>query len=457
MSVPEHRRAGVLARVGPGVAAAEPSTAVGACASSAARASTPAATRGQRPAGRPAGRRASTSMAARARLTPSAASSTATTTRPTQTRGIGTLTARRSGRGRGGCRPAPARPGRGRRPAARGWRSGPRGRGCASSPTGRGSTSSVCRKRTTNSVAVSAGGVATPASAAASSSSTQQATIPLRTSDAGQRGVVPLAVAAQRLAAGLERRAAGRGRAPAACPGARGRAGARRRRTDHGDEPAARASSRRGRSRSRSQSPRLGVPLARTDARPCRSPRSTTWRRARRGDRSVDESSAGRLADHLLGAGAGRQTSTKATPSAATTTMTVRRCSRSPGHGTEVTVTCSAVTGPAAPVMRPYVESLVQLLLGEVAALDVPHLEHLLADRPALLERRLGDLRRPPRSRCACSAASPPRGRTPRRSSIRSSSASMPSMQRSASSGRDVGRAAGSTRAGCAPSPASSR
>ena len=84
-------------------------------------------------------------------------------------------------------------------------------------------------------------------------------------------------------------------------------------------------------------------------------------------------------------------TSMKATASAATEDDD----GAAQGRTHPATVPRSSVRwSPVRPRHGAYVESLVQLLLGEVAALDVPHLEHLLADRPALLERRLRDLGR---------------------------------------------------------------
>ena len=153
----------------------------GVCASSDSRASTPAAMMAT-VSRATIGASCSTSMAASATLTASAAAP-AMTTRPTHTLLACTLMSRPSGRDPRGCPPAPARPGCGHRQAARGWRSAPRGRASRAPPPGADRRRALCRKRTTSSVAVSEGRRGIPTFAAVSSSSTQQATMPLRTSE----------------------------------------------------------------------------------------------------------------------------------------------------------------------------------------------------------------------------------------------------------------------------------
>ena len=156
--------------------------------------------------------------------------------RPTQTRWTWSLTSRRSGRDRRGCPPAPARPGSGRRQAAGGWRSAPRGRALRE----RRDRARVDVERVQEAHhelgGVSDGRRGTPTSAAVSSSSTQQATMPLRTSD-------PASAAScrsrSRRSASRPASTSGRGsRSSTSClSGSRRAAGARAGAAQPGDEP----------------------------------------------------------------------------------------------------------------------------------------------------------------------------------------------------------------------------
>ena len=283
---------------------------------------------------------------------------------------------------------------RARAPAAIGWlEKRASWNRCASSPTGRGSTSRVCRNRTTNSVAVSAGRRCHVGLRGGLLEDHPALDDPVAYVGPGQRLSLPLLVPLDGRPAGVEVRQRIEGnhqllvREPTADHAARAR------RSDQTDEEqpttsTMKAASVPGPSRqdpgvapqapSRESVDSVGLLLRRcvlVDLVEHRGglPLADDPLRADGGRPGQQERDAQRRHDDSDGAAQARGHP-----------VTVPR-SGSSVHGREVTSRspARAVSGDRSG-HGPHVECGVQLLLGEVAALDVPHLDDLLADGAAL-------------------------------------------------------------------------